>query len=80
MHACMDVRAYQCMGNVWVELWVAKLMMIALIAINSGLVPLVEGLCAQIYYFRIEIIGGLRSHVLLCFFGRKICQRKKQLE
>ena len=46
-------------------------MMIAFITISSGLVPLIEGLCAQILYFRFEIIGGLRSHLLLFFVGRK---------
>ena len=56
-----------------------KMIMIAFITINSGLVPLIEGLCAQIYYLRFEIIGGLRSHLLLFFFERKICSRKKQL-
>jgi len=44
----------------------------AFITINSGLVQ-IEGLCAQILYFRSEIIGGLRSHLLLLFFGRKKC-------
>jgi len=34
-------------------------MMIAFITINSGLVPLIEGLCAQVL-FGFEIIGGLR--------------------
>jgi hypothetical protein len=53
------------------------MMMIAFITINSGLVPLIEGLCAQILYFRIEIIGGLRSHLLLFFFGRKYMSKKK---
>jgi len=46
-------------------------MMIAFIIINSGLVPLIEGLCAQVLYFRFEIIGGLRSHLLLFLFERK---------
>jgi len=46
------------------------MMMIAFITINSGLVPLIEDLCAQIL-FRFEIINGLRSHLLLFFFGRK---------
>jgi len=50
-----------------------KMIMIAFITINSGLVPLIEGLCAQIYYLKFEIIGGLRSHLLLFFFERKIC-------
>jgi len=36
--------------------------MIACITIKSGLVPLIEGLCARIVYLRIEIIGGLRRH------------------
>jgi len=54
------------------------MMMIVFITINSGLVPLIEGLCAQILYFRFEIsIGGLRSHRLLFFFGRKNMLRKK---
>jgi len=51
--------------------------MIAFITIQSGLVPLIEGLCAQIDYFRFKIIGGLRSHLLLFFFERKICWKKK---
>ena len=34
------------------------MMMIACITIKSGLVPLIEGLCGQILYFRFEIIGG----------------------
>ena len=37
----------------------SSMMMLALKTINSGLVPLIEGLCAQICYFRFEIIGGL---------------------
>jgi hypothetical protein len=49
------------------------MMMIAFSTTNSGLVPLIEGLCAQILYFRFGIIGGLRSHLLLSFFKRKIC-------
>ena len=51
--------------------------MIAFITMNSGLVPLIEGLCAQILYFRFEIIGGLRSHLLLFFFGRKKYVKEK---
>ena len=39
------------------------MMMISFITITSGLVPLIEGVCAQILYFRFEIIGGLRSLV-----------------
>jgi len=36
------------------------MMIIAFVTIKSSLVPLIEGLCAKIYYFRFEIIGGLR--------------------
>jgi len=46
------------------------MMMIAFITINSGAVLLIEGLCAQILYFRFEIIGGLRSHLLLFLFRK----------
>jgi len=49
----------------------------AFITINSGLVPLIEGLCAQILYFRFEIIGGLRSYLLLFFFKRMSMSKKK---
>jgi len=55
------------------------MMLIALVTINSGLVPLIEGLCAQILFFRFDIIRGLRSHLLLSFSKEKVCQRKKQL-
>ena len=55
------------------------MMMIAFISVKSVLVPLIasEGLCAQILYFRFEIIGGLRSHLLFFFFERKnmLCKR-----
>jgi len=53
------------------------MMMIAFIAIKSGLVPLVGGLCAQILYSRFEVIGGLRSHLLLFFFERKNMLKEK---
>jgi len=53
------------------------IMIIAFITMNSGLVPLIEGLCAQIHYFRSEIIDGLRSHLLLFFFRRKNILKKK---
>jgi len=43
----------------------------AFITKNSGLVPLIEGLCTQILHFRFETIGGLRSHLLFSFFERK---------
>jgi len=53
------------------------MMIIALITIKSGLVPLIEGLCAQCYYFRSEIIGGLRSHLLHFFFERENTLKEK---
>jgi len=51
------------------------MMMIAVITINSGLVPLIEGLCAQTY-FRSEISLVLSSHLLLFFFGKKYVKKK----
>jgi len=45
------------------------LMMIAFITIKSSLVPLIEGLCAQIY-FRFEI-SLVCSHLLLFFFVKE---------
>jgi len=58
--------------------------MIVFITITSGLVPMIEGLCAQISYFRFEIkskiISSLRSHLLLFFVRRKnYVKEKKQL-
>ena len=53
------------------------IMTIAFITINSGLVPLIVGVCAQILYFGFEIIGGLRSHLLLVLFGRKNVSKEK---
>jgi len=53
------------------------MMMIALITINSGSVPLIEGLCAQILHFRSEMIGDLCSHLLLFFFGKKYMFKKE---
>jgi len=55
----------------WVAKYTRMMMIIAFITMNSGLVLLIEGLCAQILYFRFEIIVGLHSHLLLSFFGRK---------
>jgi len=51
------------------------MMMIAVIqvTIKSGLIPLI----AQIHYFRFEIIGALRSHLLLFFFERKNMLKKR---
>jgi len=53
------------------------MMMIAFITINGGVVPLIAGLCAQILFLRFEIVGSLRSHLLLFFFGRKNMLKKK---
>jgi len=61
-----------CQMTVW-----TLVMMIAVITINSGLVSLIEGLCAQILYSRFEIIEAFRSHVLLFFFGGKNLLKKK---
>jgi len=55
------------------------MMTIAFITINSGQVPLIESLYAQIHYFRFEIIGGLRSHFFLFFFERKNMLKKKRI-
>jgi len=50
-----------------------KMMTIAYITINSGLVPLIEGLCAQILYFRFEIIGACVHISCFSFPEEKIC-------
>jgi len=53
-----------------VEVLVIRIMMmIAFITIKSSLVPLIEGLCAQIY-FRFEI-SVVCSHLLLFFFVKE---------
>ena len=39
---------------------------------------MIKGLCAQIYSLRFEIIGGVRSQVLIFLFGREN-RLKKQL-
>ena len=46
------------------------------ITIKSSLVPLIEGLCAQIY-FRFEI-SVFCSHLLLFFFVKEKCVKRKQ--
>jgi len=43
------------------------MMMIAFITIKY-LVPLIEGLCAQIYDFKFEIIGGFAFTSFACLF------------
>jgi len=47
------------------------MMMIAFIAIKSGLVPLIEGLCAQILYFRFDIIFGFALQSFVFLFRQK---------
>ena len=54
------------------------MMMIAFVTIKSSLVPLIEGLCVQIYHFRFEIIGDLRSHLLFFCVERKNMLKKKR--
>jgi len=51
-----------------------SMMMIAFITLKSSLVPLIEGLCAQIY-FRFEI-----SVVLLTSSSFLFCERKNMLK
>jgi len=46
------------------------MMTIAFITINSGLVPLIEGLCAQILNIRLEIIGGyVDTNMRMCEYN-----------
>jgi hypothetical protein len=52
------------------------MMMIAFITIKNSLVPLIEGLCAQIY-FRFEILV-VCSHLLLFFFVKEKNVKRKQ--
>jgi len=51
------------------------MMMIAFVAIKSILAPLIEGLCAQIY-FRFEISVVCRYLLLFFFVKEKISQKK----
>jgi hypothetical protein len=53
------------------------MMMIAFTTIKGGFVPLIEGLCAQICYLRLEIISGLSSHLWLCLVERKNMLKEK---
>jgi len=62
------------------------MMMIAFITIKSGLVPLIEGLCAQIneglcaqinVNLRLSVVLRSESHLLLFFFGRKNMLKEK---
>ena len=45
--------------------------------INSGLVPLLVGLCAQFLYFRFEIIGVCVHIFAILFRTRKFVKRKR---
>jgi len=54
------------------------MMMIAFTTITSESVPLIEGVCAQICYFGLKIIGGLSSHLLLFFVERQNMMKEKQ--
>jgi len=51
------------------------IMMIVFITFKSSLVPLIEGLCAQIY-FRFEISVVLLTSSSFLFCERKTCQKK----
>jgi len=55
--------------HIWKSDLFVCMMMIAFITIKSSLVPLIEGLCAQIY-FRFEI-SVVCSHLLLFFFVKE---------
>jgi len=50
IHVCQDLSDWQLVDRIDRNRTVL-MMMIAFITINSGLVPLIEGLCAQISYF-----------------------------
>jgi len=54
----------------------ALMMMIAVITMKSSLVPLIEGLCAHIY-FRFEISMVLYSHFFAFLFWKKNSLKKK---
>jgi len=67
-----DTPAFVCPVLILIVFPVLVMMtMIAFITIKIGLVPLIEGLCAQILYFRFEIIDGLRSYLLRFFVERR---------
>jgi len=51
------------------------MMMIAFITIKSSLVPLIESLCAQIY-FKFEISVVCSHHLLFFFVKEKTCEKK----
>jgi len=76
IQVCQDLLDWQLVDRIDKDRTVL-MMMISFITINSGLVPLIEGLCAQILYFIFQIIGGLRSLLWPFFVGRKIVLEKK---
>ena len=49
------------------------MMMIAFITINSGLVPLIEGLCAQILYLGLRLLVVFVHIFCSSFSEEKIC-------
>jgi len=53
------------------------MMMIAFITRKSGLVPLIEGQCAQIYYDRFEIISGFAFTSFAVLFRKKKYVKEK---
>jgi len=53
------------------------MMMIAFITLNRGVVPLIEGVCAQILSFRFEIIGGYVHIFCFSFSGKKKYVKEK---
>ena len=54
------------------------MMMIAFITIKSSLVPLIEGLCAQIYFrFQISVVLLTSSSFLFCE-GRNVLKENKK--
>ena len=55
-----------------------SMMMIAFITIKSSLVPLIEGLCAQIYFrFQISVVLLTSSSILFCE-GRNVLKENKK--
>jgi len=67
-----DTPAFVCPVPILIVFPVLVMMtMIDFITIKIGLVPLIEGLCAQILYFIFEIIDGLRSYLLRFFVERR---------
>ena len=69
-YVCVGCQLNSDQASVWLDAMTTPLMMmIAFFTIKSSLVPLIEGLCAQIY-FRFEI-SVVCSHLLLFFFVKE---------